>query len=109
MGPSPGAVWCPSAGDFAVAYGSPQLRDGGWTVHGNGGAATKAAYNLVGGFVEFDVTTSAWLSWRLFGSVHSLVSNSSRSIPSLCHRMYRSLFPRVGGVNVITSPTQLCE
>merc|ERR1712039_333087 len=55
------------------------------------------------------VTTSAWLSWRLFGSVHALVSNSSRSIQSLYHRMYRPLFPRVGGVNVITSPSQLCE
>jgi hypothetical protein len=41
-----------------VAYGSPQLQDGGWTIHGNGGAATKAAYNLLGGFVEFDVDFS---------------------------------------------------
>merc|ERR1712232_517465 len=36
----------------------PQLQDGGWTIHGNGGAATKAAYNLLGGFVEFDVDFS---------------------------------------------------
>merc|ERR1712232_131129 len=56
--PSPSADWCPSAGDFTVAYGSPQLQDGGWTIHGNGGAATKAAYNLLGGYVEFDVDFS---------------------------------------------------
>jgi len=61
-GPSPtpagDADWCPSAGDFAVAYGTPQLNNQGWEVHGNGGVATKAAFNLVGGFVEFDIDLS---------------------------------------------------
>jgi len=50
-----GGEWCPSANDFAVAYGSPQLLDQGWEVHGNGGVATKSTYNLIGGFVEFDI------------------------------------------------------
>jgi hypothetical protein len=34
------------------------LQDGGWRIQGNGGAATKSAYNLLGGFVEFDVDLS---------------------------------------------------
>lgn len=36
-----------------MAYGSPTLMDGGWTIHGGAGVATKSAYNLIGGFVEF--------------------------------------------------------
>jgi len=58
--PSPveGAVFCPSASDLAVAYGTPQLNNQGWAVQGNGGVATKAAFNLVGGFVEFDIDFS---------------------------------------------------
>lgn len=58
--PSPGKSdeYCPSAGDFMVAYGSPQLMNRGWRVAGNGGVATKAAYNLLGGYVEFDIDFS---------------------------------------------------
>jgi len=32
--------------------------DQGWSVSGNGGVATKSAFNLVGGFVEFDIDFS---------------------------------------------------
>jgi len=32
--------------------------DQGWSVSGNGGVATKSAYNLVGGSVEFDIDFS---------------------------------------------------
>lgn len=57
--PSPGAVYCPSSADLLVAYGTGvQLEDGGWSIQGNGGAATKAAFNLLGGFVEFDFDVS---------------------------------------------------
>lgn len=42
-----------------VAYGeNVNLRDGGWTVQGNGGGASKASFNLLGGYVEFDVDVS---------------------------------------------------
>lgn len=42
-----------------VAYGDGvQLADGGWSVQGDGGAATKASFNLLGGFVEFDFDVS---------------------------------------------------
>jgi len=51
-------MWCPSAGDFTVAYGAGNPEDQGWSVSGNGGVATKAAYNLLGGFVEFDIDFS---------------------------------------------------
>jgi len=47
-----------AAGDLVTAYGSPQLKDGGWDIHGNGGAASRASFNLLGGYVEFDVDVS---------------------------------------------------
>jgi hypothetical protein len=52
-------VYCPSGGDLVVAYGDGvQLTDGGWSIQGDGGAATKAAFNLNGGYVEFDFDVS---------------------------------------------------
>jgi hypothetical protein len=36
----------------------PSLVDGGWTVNGGGGVATKSAFNLLGGYVEFDIDLS---------------------------------------------------
>lgn len=54
-----GSLYCPSGGDLVVAYGdNVQLNDGGWNIQGNGGAATKAAFNLNGGYVEFDFDVS---------------------------------------------------
>ena len=58
--PTPGSLktYCPSANDLTAAYGSPQIYDQGWTVSGGGAAATKAAFNLLGGQVEFDFDVS---------------------------------------------------
>jgi len=50
--------FCPSAGDFVAAYGSPQFKNRGWTITGGAGAATKASFNLLGGSVEYDVDFS---------------------------------------------------
>merc|ERR1719230_1621708 len=51
--PPPATEYCPGKDDLAVAYGNPQLVDGGWTISGGAGAATKSAFNLLGGYVEF--------------------------------------------------------
>jgi len=48
--------YCPKADDFTVAY-SPEnivIMDRGWSNSGGGGVATKATFNLNGGYVEFD-------------------------------------------------------
>ena len=37
-------------------HGCPKLKDGGWDIHG--GAASKASFHLLGGYVEFDVDVS---------------------------------------------------
>jgi len=58
--PSPSScpLFCPSASDFIAGYGSPQIKDQGWMVHGGGAVATKSAYNLLGGYVEYDIDFS---------------------------------------------------
>jgi len=48
--------YCPAAGDLGIDYGSDgKLHDQGWTINKAGRASTKAAYNLLGGSVEFDI------------------------------------------------------
>jgi hypothetical protein len=58
--PAPGnlTTYCPSTNDLTVGYGNANLVDRGWVVAGGGSAATKSAFNLLGGFVEFDVDFS---------------------------------------------------
>jgi hypothetical protein len=52
-------VYCPAAKDLAIAYGDQvKLKAQGWMVQGDGGASTKASFNLAGGFVEFDLDVS---------------------------------------------------
>jgi hypothetical protein len=43
---------------LTAAYGSPSLYNQGWSVHAGGAAATKAAFNLLGGYVEYDIDFS---------------------------------------------------
>lgn len=68
-GPSPPSPqpasgdYCPSANDLVVAYSdgsgnNVQIRDQGYFVQGNGGVATKASFNLLEGYVQFDVDVS---------------------------------------------------
>lgn len=50
--------FCPKVNDLVVAYGTHQLQDGGWKSNGAGGSASKSAFNLLGGSVEFDMDVS---------------------------------------------------
>merc|ERR1711988_132450 len=60
-------LYCPTADDLTIAYcdegpnhdmGCPTINDGGWQVNGGGGVASKSAFNLLGGYVEFDIDLS---------------------------------------------------
>lgn len=51
--------YCPSVNDLIVAYGNANLYDGGWHIQGGGAAATKASFNLLNGYVEYDVDFSS--------------------------------------------------
>ena len=48
-------LYCPSVKDIVVGYGNAKLYDQGWLNKGGGSAATKASFNLLGGYVEFDI------------------------------------------------------
>jgi len=56
-------LYCPNKNDLVVAYTVPgstnQLNDGGWTSQGGGAAATRSSFNLLGGYVEYDIDLSA--------------------------------------------------
>jgi hypothetical protein len=61
--PSPlirGDLYCPSSTDLLAAYSEQNVKlfDQGWSVRAGGAAATKASFNLLGGYVEYDVDFS---------------------------------------------------
>jgi|TARA_B110000208_G_C11659636_1_gene391128 hypothetical protein len=55
-------LYCPSKDDWSVEYGNAVLRDdgssSGWVIHGGGRVASTAAFNLLGGYIEFDMNTT---------------------------------------------------
>jgi hypothetical protein len=57
-------LYCPSEEDLTIAYTDPHaiheplLQDQGWIIMGGGGVASQAAFNLLGGYVEFDIDLS---------------------------------------------------
>lgn len=52
------SLYCPAVKDLASPYGSPTLYNQGWSIHAGAAAATKSAFNLLGGYVEYDVDFS---------------------------------------------------
>jgi len=50
-------VYCPSQNDFDYS-GNIQWSGNGWTINQSGGVHGKTAFNLLGGFVQFDIDTS---------------------------------------------------
>jgi hypothetical protein len=52
--------YCPAASDLMMAYYSdynnqPKIYDQGWNTTNGGAVATKSAFNLLGGYVEYDI------------------------------------------------------
>jgi len=58
--PGPGTLYCLSKDDFVVAYSEKgvTIEDGGYTIKGDCGVATKSAFNLLGGYAEFTYDVS---------------------------------------------------
>ena len=50
-------LFCPQQHDFDYG-GNIQWSGNGWTMTGPGGVHGKTAYNLLGGYIEFDMDTS---------------------------------------------------
>jgi len=52
-----GDMYCPTQGDFD-AGGNIQWEGNGWKMTGSGGVHGKTSFNLLGGYVQFDIDTS---------------------------------------------------
>merc|ERR1711881_226061 len=51
-----GDTYCPTLADFDIAYGEGVTAESnGWRVHGGGGVHGRTSWNLLGGYVEFDM------------------------------------------------------
>jgi len=48
-------TYCPSLGDFDIAWGSVSGEGNGWRVNGEGGVHGRTSWNLLGGYIEFDM------------------------------------------------------
>lgn len=52
-------LFCPTQDDFAIEGDKAQWNgQGGWTLTGGGGVHGKQTFNLLGGYIEFDMDTS---------------------------------------------------
>jgi len=52
-----GEVYCPTQGDFSQG-GGVSFDGNGWTIHGGGGVHGLTSFDLLSGFVQFDMDTS---------------------------------------------------
>jgi hypothetical protein len=61
-GPTEVQCFCPKASDLQWDYGEGkpgnEIRDGGWTITEDGRVSSKGVFNLLGGYVEYDIDIS---------------------------------------------------
>jgi len=50
-----GETYCPTLGDFDIAWGAVTAEGNGWRVTGEGGVHGKTSWNLLGGSIELDI------------------------------------------------------
>lgn len=76
-------LFCPGVEDLTIAYCAPNcptLQNQGWTIAGGGGVASRTSFNLLGGYVEFDLDVS---------DVQAMVNANLYSIsPQLRHESF---------------------
>jgi hypothetical protein len=80
-------TYCPAANDLVVGYGNAKLINQGWINSGGGSAATKAAFNLLGGSVEFDIdftNTQAGVNGNIYTISPKSISASGFSQSAYC-------------------------
>lgn len=51
-------LYCPEADQFNIESGDIEFTKGGFTMTGNGRVSSKTSWNLLGGYVEFDMDTT---------------------------------------------------
>jgi len=85
-----GNLYCPSSNDFWADGGAQLHSSGGWTINGNGGVHGKTAFNLLGGYIEFDMDVT--------GAQSNVNNNFYTSSPS------QGLFPQYCDIQANDSP-----
>jgi hypothetical protein len=50
--------YCPSANDMNLEQGNVQFQDGGWAFTGKARVSSKTSWNLLGGYMEFNMDTT---------------------------------------------------
>eukprot|EP01063_Lacrimia_lanifica_P006495 TRINITY_DN13989_c0_g1_i1.p1 TRINITY_DN13989_c0_g1~~TRINITY_DN13989_c0_g1_i1.p1 ORF type:complete len:246 (+),score=63.81 TRINITY_DN13989_c0_g1_i1:48-785(+) len=55
-------LYCPGPGDFSVGGGVQWQAGGGWRTKGGGGVHGNQTFNLLNGYVEFDIDTTQALT-----------------------------------------------
>merc|ERR1711920_1038983 len=50
--------YCPTAGDMNFEYGNIHWANGGWEITGDSRISSKTSFNLLGGYIEFDMDTT---------------------------------------------------
>jgi len=84
-----GEMYCPTQSDF-TGGGNIQWHGNGWTMTGSGGVHGKTAFDLLGGFVQFDIDTS--------GAQGGVNNNFYTSSP------WPSIFPSYCDIQANSSP-----
>jgi len=84
-----GSLYCPTSNDF-WADGGAQLHGSGWTINGGGGVHGKTAFNLLGGYIEFDMDVT--------GAHNNVNNNLYTSSP------WPGLFPNYCDIQANDSP-----
>jgi len=59
-GPVPAGLtlYCPTEADLNLEYGNVKVVNGGWEMTGGARVSSKTSWNLLGGYIEFDMDTS---------------------------------------------------
>merc|ERR1711974_482284 len=50
--------YCPTAGDMNFEYGNIHWANDGWQITGDSRISSKTSFNLLGGYIEFDMDTT---------------------------------------------------
>ena len=79
----PTTSYCPNPSeDFLVDYGNAQFSSNGWSITGGARLSSKASFNLLGGFVEFDMDNSGSHGVNGNGVNHNLYLSSLHKLPN---------------------------
>eukprot|EP01004_Peranema_trichophorum_P003138 NODE_2143_length_1672_cov_100.601033_g1832_i0.p1 GENE.NODE_2143_length_1672_cov_100.601033_g1832_i0~~NODE_2143_length_1672_cov_100.601033_g1832_i0.p1 ORF type:complete len:456 (-),score=103.54 NODE_2143_length_1672_cov_100.601033_g1832_i0:239-1606(-) len=80
---SGGDLYCPTGNDMNLEFGSVSFKNGGWEMTGSARVSSKTAWNLLGGYMEWDMDLS-----RVADEVNTNFYTSSPSRPNCGSNCY---------------------